>query len=213
MITTILVFAAIAGLAGVDQAIKLWAIRNLQGQPDRPFLQLGSFDWMHLRYLENSGAAFSMLSGNRGFLIIFPCIMIAVCLYLLHRLGKTHRWLYFALPLIAAGGVGNLIDRIFRGGKVVDYFDFQLCNFAVFNFADICVTIGVFLMLIGILFIEKDEPEAKKFPKAARVPYAPTVGELPEAGTLPEAETLPDAAEAPLCEIAQESEETDHAGA
>ena len=200
MFAALLVTAAIAVLTLIDQLIKLWAIDNLQGQAARPFLQIGSFDWMHLRYLENDGAAFSMLSGNRGFLIVFPVIMIAVCLYGLHRYGKKHKWLYAALPLIAAGGLGNLIDRIFRGGRVVDYFDFQLCNFAVFNFADVCVTIGVALMIIGILFFEKELPEAKKLPQAKRIPYEHTAPELPEAGTLPEAESLPEAGELPAAE-------------
>lgn len=208
---TVLVAAVIVLLTAADQLIKLWAIANLKGQSPRPFLQIGSFDWMHLRYLENDGAAFSMLSGNRGFLIIFPVIMIAVCLYALHRLGKKHRWLYAALPLIAAGGLGNLIDRIFRGGRVVDYFDFQLCNFAVFNFADICVTVGVALMIICILFFEKELPEAKKLPQAKRIPYAHTAAALPEAGVLPDAGILPEAGEREL--LPELNEESEDAGA
>ena len=191
--------AAVAVLTGIDQLIKIWAIANLKGQPDRTFLKLGSFDWMHLRYLENRGAAFSMLSGSRGFLIVFPIIMICACFYILHRKASAHRYLYLALPLVAAGGLGNLIDRMFRGGAVVDYFDFQLCNFAVFNFADICVTVGVIIMIFGILFLEHELPEAKKLKEAKRVPYArlaadaPLAGELSEAGELPEAGVLPEA--------------------
>ena len=207
----IIVCAVIAGLTGIDQLIKLWAIANLQGQPARPFLQIGSLDWMHLRYLENNGAAFSMLSGTRGFLIVFPIIMIAACLYILHRYGKTRRWLQIALPLIAAGGLGNLIDRIIRGGKVVDYLDFQLCNFAVFNFADICVTLGVAVMIFALLFLEKEEPNAKKAKKAARVPFAHTAAALPDAAELPDAGTLP---EAGTLEVLPElPEDSDHAGA
>ena len=215
--TVFLVTAAIALLTVIDQLIKIWAIANLQGQPARPFLQIGSLDWMHLRYLENSGAAFSMLSGNRGFLIVFPLIMIAVCLYAMHRHGKTRRWLQIALTLISAGGLGNLIDRIFRGGRVVDYLDFQLCNFAVFNFADICVTVGVGLVIIGLLFFEKEAPEARKLKNAERIPFAHTVAALPEAGTLPLAGELPEAEAAPLradAEAAKEAAETEeHAGA
>ena len=207
----LLAAAAVIALVGLDQAIKLWAIADLQGQPARPFLQIGSLDWMHLNYVENSGAAFSMLSGNRGFLIIFPVIMIALCFYLLNRLGKTHKWVRIALPLIAAGGLGNLIDRIFRGGKVVDYLDFQLCKFAVFNFADICVTVGVAIMVFAILFLEKEEKTAKKAKKAVRIPFARTAAALPEAGTLPDAEPL---AEAGTCEVLPElNGEDDHAGA
>ena len=212
--TVFIVLTAIAALTVTDQLIKLWAIANLQGQPARPFLQIGSLDWMHLRYLENSGAAFSMLRGNRGFLIVFPVIMIAACLYVLHRYGKRRRWLQIAMPLIAAGGLGNLIDRIFRGGNVVDYLDFQLCNFAVFNFADICVTVGVGLVMIGILFFEKEVSDAKKLKKAERIPYAQTAAPLAGAGTLPLADTLPEAEEAPLREDAEKAQGAEeHAGA
>lgn len=205
--------AAVALLTVIDQLIKLWAIANLQEQPERPFLQIGSFDWMHLRYLENDGAAFSMFSGSRSFLIVFPIVMITLCFYLLHRKGRNHRYLYLALPLVAAGGLGNLIDRMFRGGRVVDYLDFQLCNFAVFNFADICVTVGVIIMIFGILFLEHELPEAKKLKEAERVPYArlaadaPLAGELPPAGELPEAELRPEAEALPEAELRETAEE------
>ena len=184
-----IVSAVIAALVGIDQAVKQWAIDNLRGMPARSFCKIGDFDWMHLRYLENDGAAFSMLSGLRGFLIVFPLIMICICLYALHRHGRAHRWLYAALPLIAAGGIGNLIDRIFRGGTVVDYFDFQLTNFAVFNFADCCVSVGVAVFIFGVLFLEKELPEHKTLPNAARIPYAHTAAALPEADILPDAGT------------------------
>lgn len=211
MISVILTAAAILALIGIDQAIKLWAIANLQGQPARPFLQLGSLDWMHLRYMENSGAAFSMLSGNRGFLIIFAVIMCAVCLYILNRLGRTRRWVWIAMPLVIAGGLGNVIDRLFRGGRVVDYLDFQLCNFAVFNFADICVTAGVMVIIIALLFLEKEEKSAKKAKLAKRIPFARTAAALPEAGTLPDAEPLAEAGTLETLPVL--TEDSDHAGA
>ena len=206
MISVIITAAVILVLVGADQALKFWAIASLQGQPERPFLQLGSLDWMHLRYIENSGAAFSSLSGNRGFLIIFPVIMITACFYVLNRLGKTRRWVWFSLPLIAAGGIGNLIDRIFRGGKVVDYLDFQLCRFAVFNFADICVTVGVLILMFSIIFLEKEEKNAKKAKKAVRIPFARTAAALPEADILPEAAALPEADVLPEAETRPEAE-------
>lgn len=59
------------------------------------------------------------------------------------------------MTLIVSGGIGNIIDRIFRGGLVVDYLDVQLFDFAVFNFADCCVTIGAVLLLIYIIFFDK----------------------------------------------------------
>ena len=200
--------AAILLRSGIDQWIKVWAINNLQEAGPRSFLKIGSFDWMHLRYIENDGAAFSMLSGSRLFLIVFPIILLLLSFYLMLRLGRKHRWIYPALTLIAAGGLGNLIDRIFRGGKVVDYLDFQLAKFAVFNFADCCVTVGVILTIIGVLFFEKESPESKKSKPAERVPYARLSAELPESEVLPEAADLPDSPDAALLPELKE-EQTD----
>lgn len=210
-----LTFALIAAyvatllLAAADQGIKWWILENLQGQPPRPFLQIGDFDWMHLHFVENNGAAFSILSGSRWFLIVFSLLMTLACLVLMQKLYKNHRWLLIAMPLIAGGGIGNLIDRIFRNGLVVDFLDFQLCKFAVFNFADICVTIGVIFLAICIMFVEKDEPSAKKVKDAKREPHtatytdAETVGECgtaagtEDAGTLEDAKTVEDAEDLP----------------
>ncbi|MCQ2434482.1 MAG: signal peptidase II [Oscillospiraceae bacterium] len=189
----LLAYVAAIVLAVIDQLIKVWAVGNLQGQPERPFLQIGSFDWMHLRFVENDGAAFSILSGSKWFLIGFSALMIAICLILMQKLGKKHRWLLIVMPLIAGGGLGNLIDRVFRGGLVVDFLDFQLMNFAVFNFADVCVSVGVILMAICLLFVEKDEPSAKKLKKAKTLENAEQVGELNDAETHPDAEEYPDA--------------------
>ena len=65
-----------------------------------------------------------------------------------------------------AGGIGNLIDRIFRGGDVVDYLDIRLFHFAVFNFADCCICIGVFLILLYMLFDKSGKESPKEQPHA-----------------------------------------------
>ena len=62
---------------------------------------------------------------------------------------------------VISGGVSNLIDRI-RIGYVVDYIEIKLFDFAIFNFADCCVCVGVALMLIYVLFINKDLFETKR---------------------------------------------------
>lgn len=203
-----IIYTVILLLIGIDQWIKLWAIANLQGQPSRSFLPIGDFDWMHLTYTENTGAAFSMLSGSRVFLIVFPLLMILICVILMHRLYQKHRWMLIALPLTIAGGIGNLIDRIFRGGAVVDYLDLQLFDFAIFNFADCCVSVGVVMVIFCILFLEKEEAAPKKLPLAKPLPYARQCAELPDAQPLPEAELLPEAE--PLSELTgTETEEND----
>ena len=149
MISVILTAAAILALIGIDQAIKLWAIANLQGQPARPFLQLGSLDWMHLRYMENSGAAFSMLQGHPTLLIVLPAAVIFIgIIFVLVRHKAYNRTFMVSISLICAGGLGNLTDRM-SAGVVTDMFDFRV--FPVFNVADISVCVGCGLMILYMI--------------------------------------------------------------
>ena len=89
-------------------------------------------------------------------------VLILVCLAALIRYWKESKWLTVCLILMISGGIGNLIDRIFRHGHVVDYLDFQLFDFAIFNFADCCVVVGIVMFLIDMLFLEKKRSTAKK---------------------------------------------------
>ena len=110
-------------------------------------------DFFRITYIRNSGAAFSMLSGMRIFLILIPIIAIVICIIYLNKhrdipcIGKLSLW------MIIAGGAGNLIDRVFFG-PVTDMFSFSIFP-PVFNVADIAVTIGCVLLVIYILFEEK----------------------------------------------------------
>ncbi len=143
----------------IDQAIKFWAASSLKLIPTIPLIQ----DVLHLTYRENKGAAFSILEGKTFFLIIITAAMLLVMLYILLKKVMTHPVIVSAFSLIIAGGIGNLIDRIFRpGGIVVDYIDFRLINFPVFNFADICVVIGTALFIIYLIFLEPKEEKKKK---------------------------------------------------
>ena len=105
----------------------------------------------HLTYVRNTGAAFSILAGQRWFLVLLPAIVVAVILgYIIVKKPKNNL-LMLSLSMIVSGGIGNLIDRI-RFGYVVDFFDFCLINFPVFNVADIWVTLGATLFIILALF-------------------------------------------------------------
>ena len=108
----------------------------------------------HLTYVRNTGAAFSMLSGQRLFLILLPLLIIAAILIFVAVKKPKNKLLLLSLSMIAAGGIGNLIDRI-RFGYVIDFFDFRLINFPVFNVADIFVTVGATLFII--LLFSKEE--------------------------------------------------------
>lgn len=107
---------------------------------------------VQFRYAENTGMAFSMLSGARW---IFVALTVAVCVgvfyYLFFNKCKS-LWLYWSLGVVLAGGVGNLIDRI-RFGYVVDFIEPTFMDFAVFNIADCAVTCGA-VVLVGYLVID-----------------------------------------------------------
>lgn len=149
---------AVALIALIDQLIKLWVIGNFQLHEDRPFLQIGSLDILHLHYIQNNGSAFSSFAGQTVLLLIITAVGIGVCTYLLVRRSKHRPLLFWSLTMIIGGAVGNLIDRIFRDGAVVDYLDIQLFTFAVFNFADCFITVGTALLAVYILFfMEKDD--------------------------------------------------------
>ncbi len=149
----IMMLALVAG----DQAAKAAAAGTLKGKEDIVLLK-GVFQ---LHYLENRGAAFSMLEGRGWVFILAAVIMFAVISYVLCRVPLEKKYLmwHVSLTLIAAGGAGNLIDRL-RLGYVIDFLYFSLINFPVFNVADICVTVGVALICLFILVVWKEEDMA-----------------------------------------------------
>lgn len=106
---------------------------------------------LQLTYVENIGAAFGM-SMSRILLIGLDIMIIFVVTKLM--LSKKNEFgdkANLGFSLILAGGIGNLIDRIFRG-YVIDYIDIsQLFNYPVFNFADICIVLGVILIMVVII--------------------------------------------------------------
>ena len=93
---------------------------------------------LNLTYVENTGAAFGIGSSSTAMFIIVNAIIIGLIIYFIHsKKGEISKIIFFALHLILAGGIGNLIDRIFKG-FVVDYIDINhIFKFQVFNLADI----------------------------------------------------------------------------
>ena len=150
---TILLIAVIAALIGADQLVKYWAVTSLQPKGSIDFIHFGSFRIIDLTYLENDGALFGSMSGQRWFLIDFTAIVIIAGIIVFIKTLNRSKVLSTALALFIAGGIGNLIDRI-RLGYVIDMFEIKLFRFAIFNVADICVVIAVALLFIYIIFID-----------------------------------------------------------
>ena len=137
----------------IDQITKYFAVLNLKGVSSW-VLWDGVFE---LHYLENRGAAFGILQDQKMIFILIAVVVLAVIFYVLFKAPyqKMYSKLHISLILIAAGAIGNLIDRV-RLGYVVDFFYFSLINFPVFNVADIYVTVSSFYLVILLLFVYKE---------------------------------------------------------
>lgn len=143
--------ACSALIVGLDQLFKYFAIIYLSNDIlTLPIIK----DVFHLTYIENRGAAFSILEGKQIFLVgLTTLILLALTVFILMDRIKS-KFLIWSLALVIGGGIGNLIDRVLRG-FVVDYLDFRIIDFAVFNFADCCVVVGTGLIMIYVLFLDR----------------------------------------------------------
>lgn len=140
------IFISILLLILLDQAVKGYVVKEIPLGGMRRFIP----KVVSLTYLKNSGAAFSMLENQQWFFTIITLIAMGAAFVYLYRHIKGSIWLLLGLTLIISGGIGNFIDRV-RQGFVVDMFHLDFMNFAIFNVADIYLTVGVGLLLIYIL--------------------------------------------------------------
>ena len=140
------IFISILLLIALDQAVKWYVVKEIPLGGMRRFIP----KVVSLTYLKNSGAAFSMLENQQWFFTIITLIAMGSAFVYLYRHIKGSIWLLLGLTLIISGGIGNFIDRV-RQGFVVDMFHLDFMNFAIFNVADIYLSIGVGLLLIYLL--------------------------------------------------------------
>lgn len=118
-------------------------------------------DFFSVSYVENDGAAWSIFSGNRIFLILISVFALILIYNYFFKIKNIKTVEFISYSVLIGGIIGNLWDRL-KYGKVIDYLDFKIFgyNFPVFNFADICIVISVILLLIDAL-IDKGEKNAK----------------------------------------------------
>ena len=156
--TEYLLYAGIVALGiALDQLTKHLAVKLLAPIDTFPIIR----DVLHLTYKENPGAAFGMLQDNRWvFLSISTVALIAMAFYLFSGLSEGILS-GIALSMLISGGIGNMIDRL-AIGYVVDFIDFRLINFAIFNGADSFVCVGAGLLILAqVLAIVKEKKEEK----------------------------------------------------
>ncbi len=135
---------AIVGLI-FDQLTKYWVVQSFGDIGDTVPLWNGIF---HLTYVINTGAAFSVFRGG-AFWLRWLSLAVSIGLMAFAWLGsRMPRVEQLGYGLILAGALGNGVDR-FLFGYVVDFLDFRLIGFPVFNFADVCINIGIILLLFA----------------------------------------------------------------
>ena len=143
-----MVLAITAALVSLDQLTKWLAVVGLKGA--------GTLDVipgvLGFTYVENGGAAFGILQGQRWLFLIFTgVVMAAILLLLLFGKFRSYQMFNISATLIVAGGLGNFIDRLIHG-YVVDFIQVQFFEFPVFNVADCFVVIGSLLLLVFVFF-------------------------------------------------------------
>ena len=141
-------------MIAADLAVKYWAFSSLQAQQTIPLIN----DVFHLTYIENRGAAFSLFAQFDSrwiFVVLAIVITVAIFTAIYKNMLQTQLGCW-SLILVAAGALGNAIDRVAHG-FVVDMFDFRLIHFPVFNVADCYVCVAAVLLIYCLLFRYKEE--------------------------------------------------------
>lgn len=135
-----------------DRLTKIWVVDSIVGNP---ITVINKF--FYIRHLENEGAAFSILRGKTILLVTMVSIVSLVIFGVIIK--NKNKFLRTTLSIILAGALGNLYDRIFNGGKVIDFLEFHFGSYAfpTFNLADCFVVVGTILLAIYVLFIYRDE--------------------------------------------------------
>ncbi len=152
IITAVLSLVIIAA----DQIIKYFVVENLRGIDSVPFIG----NLLTLTYVENRGAAFGMMQNMSWFFAIVTVLMVVLFFYIIIKKKITSKFFVLCTVLIVGGGVGNLIDRLFRG-FVVDYLQLSFFPY-VCNLADYCITVGAFLLIIFVLFFYGKDKKSRQ---------------------------------------------------
>lgn len=141
-------------LTALDQLSKFIVTSNFELYESKVIIK----NVFSLTYIQNTGVAFGMLKGQRVAFIILTMIILGLCIYIYTNIAGTKKFLpvQICILFLISGAIGNMIDRV-KLGYVIDYFDFDLINFPVFNVADIYVTVSTIILFLLLLFKYNDD--------------------------------------------------------
>lgn len=153
--TTLLVISSLIIL--LDQIVKLLITHNLVVGESIKIIN----NFFYITYVNNSGAAWSILTGNRILLIVITLLVLFIIYKYLIKDKKLQKIEQIIYGLLVGGVIGNLIDRVVRG-YVIDYLDFYIFNYdyPIFNIADAAIVIAVVLLIY--LIIKGDKYDSRR---------------------------------------------------
>ena len=146
-------------LVVIDQIVKILVINKMTLQ--QSIIVINNF--FNITYVRNTGAAWSILSGNVLLLIMISIIALGVIYYYLIKDKELKKIDILSYSMLIGGIIGNLIDRVVHG-YVIDYLDFKIFNynFPIFNIADTLIVISIIIIGISLIVGEYREQNRNK---------------------------------------------------
>lgn len=148
---------AVIILLGVDQVIKYLVDIHLKG--NSPVVLIRNI--LQLNYLENDGAMMGLMGGKTAIMTVLAVICLIVILVVVFAGVIKDPVDFICCLLMISGGLGNIIDRIFRG-YVIDYIEVLFVDFYIFNFADCLITVAAFVLIFYQIYLIVKETKIKK---------------------------------------------------
>ncbi len=146
-------------LLAVDQYTKYYVMVHFTLGEMHPFIPR----LINLTFIYNDGAAWGMLGGRTWVLLGITAMAMLACVAILIKYARSSRLLFWAISLVISGGIGNMIDRVFRAGRVVDFIHLDFMpTFPVFNIADCAVVVGAGLLILYFILDTAKETQIKK---------------------------------------------------
>lgn len=118
-----------------------------------------------LTYIHNRGGAWGILSSQRWILLALTVVAMLICGYILFKTFRKNAVLFWGMALVLSGGIGNMYDRVFRDGNVIDFLQFHFWkSFPIFNIADCAAVIGCGLLILYVILdmFKQQKPDLKE---------------------------------------------------
>lgn len=140
------IFAVIVSaiVFAVDQISKYLITQNFLLGESVPVLK----GVLNFTYINNMGAAFGIMKNQTWLLLAVTVVATVICFCILIKKTYRSKIVFWGILLVISGGLGNIVDRVFRNGNVVDFLELDFIRFPVFNVADCAIVVGAGLLIL-----------------------------------------------------------------